>query len=47
METKAVTVMMDTSGLKIFGAGEWLQEKHGGSCTSPSIRPAVRWRSST
>jgi transposase len=32
-----VTVVIDSSGLKIFGAGEWLHEKHGG-------KPRRSWR---
>jgi hypothetical protein len=32
-----VTVVVDSSGLKIFGAGEWLHEKHGG-------KPRRSWR---
>ncbi len=32
-----VNVVIDSSGLKIFGAGEWLQEKHGG-------KPRRSWR---
>jgi hypothetical protein len=32
-----VTVVIDSSGLKIFGGGEWLQEKHGGT-------PRRSWR---
>ena len=43
-----VHVVIDFSGLKIFGAGEWLHEKHGGKarrigagCTSRSIPSAA------
>jgi hypothetical protein len=32
-----VNVVIDSSGLKIFGAGEWLHEKHGG-------KPRRSWR---
>ena len=32
-----VNVVIDSSGLKIFGAGEWLHEKHGG-------KPRRNWR---
>jgi hypothetical protein len=32
-----VTVVIDCSGLKVFGAGEWLHEKHGG-------KPRRSWR---
>ena len=32
-----VKVVIDSSGLKIFGAGEWLHEKHGG-------KPRRSWR---
>jgi hypothetical protein len=26
---EAAHVLSDSTGLKVFGAGEWLQEKHG------------------
>jgi hypothetical protein len=32
-----VTVVIDSTGLKVFGAGEWQQEKHGG-------KPRRTWR---
>ena len=32
-----MNVVIDSSGLKIFGAGEWLHEKHGG-------KPRRSWR---
>jgi transposase len=32
-----VNIVIDSSGLKIFGAGEWLHEKHGG-------KPRRSWR---
>jgi transposase len=32
-----INVVIDSSGLKIFGAGEWLHEKHGG-------KPRRSWR---
>lgn len=35
--TGPVTVVIDSSGLKMFGAGEWLHEKHGG-------KPRRDWR---
>ena len=45
-----VTVVIDSTGLKIFGAGEWQMAKHGGaiggpgaSCTWPSIRTPARF----
>jgi hypothetical protein len=30
-------VLIDSTGLKVFGAGEWLQEKHG-------VRARLSWR---
>ena len=33
----SVTVVIDSTGLKVFGAGEWLHEKHGG-------KPRRTWR---
>lgn len=33
----SVTVVIDSTGLKVFGAGEWQQEKHGG-------KPRQTWR---
>src|SRR3954447_5521238 len=47
-----VTVVIDSSGLKVFGAGEWLHEKHGGKPRRSSRRlhpkpiPALKrlWR---
>ena len=32
-----VNVVIDSSGMKVFGAGEWLHEKHGG-------KPRRSWR---
>jgi hypothetical protein len=33
----SVHVVIDSTGLKVFGSGEWLQEKHGG-------KPRRSWR---
>jgi Transposase DDE domain len=45
-----VTVVIDSTGLKVFGAGEWQMAKHatatggpGASCTWPSIRTPARF----
>jgi hypothetical protein len=32
-----VTMVIDSSGLKVYGAGEWLYEKHSG-------KPRGSWR---
>ena len=37
MPAGPVTVVIDSSGLKVYGAGEWLHEKHGG-------KPRCTWR---
>ena len=42
-------VLIDSTGLKVYGAGEWLQEKHGArahaeagaNCISPLTPPAA------
>ena len=36
-KARAVHVVIDSSGVKVFGAGEWLHEKHGG-------KPRRCWR---
>jgi hypothetical protein len=30
MPDRPLHVLIDSTGLKVYGAGEWLQEKHGG-----------------
>ena len=45
-----VTVVIDSTGLKVFGAGEWQMAEHGGrdrrtwrKCPWPSIRTPARF----
>ena len=36
----ALHVLIDSTGLQVYGAGEWLEAKHGASCIWPSMLPA-------